>query len=119
MDVEPHRQVARDQPQDDQPAATLPTQSVPELLSPAFMKLQHADTHFSSLGAAIRSFLDKHPLELAPDPVDEEGWRVVRLGATTAPPPEWGVVLGDGIYDCRSALDGGIRHYRSAHPWRR
>jgi hypothetical protein len=82
--------------------------SVPDLLFPAFLKLRHADSHFSELGREIRAFLDAHPLELTADDPDVDGWRVVRVGDVEPAPAEWGVVLGDGIHDCRSALDNAV-----------
>lgn len=87
------------------PAETL---AVHSLVEPAALKLQHADRHFSALGTAIRQFLDANPLELTVDDADADRWRVVRVAGFPRPPLEWGVLLGDGIHDCRSALDNAV-----------
>lgn len=84
------------------------TVEVPELLVPAILKLTHANEHFAALGREVRGLLDAQDAELAADPPDGQGWRIVRIGSVPVAPYEWGAILGDGVHDCRSALDNAV-----------
>lgn len=84
---------------DEPPAGDRRRIAVPGPLAGAFARLTHADEHFDALGREIRAYLERHKMGLAPN--HEDGWQVVRVASLPRPPMEWGVILGDGLHDCR------------------
>lgn len=91
----------------DEPAATeRRTIAVPAELVGAVAKLTHGERHFDALGREIWSFLEQDQMDLASS--HEDGWQVVRVASVPEPPLEWGVSLGDGLHDFRSALDNAV-----------
>lgn len=82
--------------------------AVPDLMYPAFLKLAHANTHFTALGDEVRTFLAQNEPEMVVEYDPTTGWQSVRIVAIPELPRDWGVILGDALHDCRSALDNTV-----------
>ena len=69
------------------------------------MKLERADNHLHTLENMIQGFIDSESREIVPDLDPESGYYIFRVKWHNSPPVECGVVLGDLLFNLRSALD--------------
>lgn len=78
-------------------------------LTNTLAKLARADEHLGALDAEAREFAGLDPYSVVTDPQrDGDGAYVARLEVREWPPLRLGVILGDVLYNWRSALDNMI-----------
>lgn len=80
------------------------TEPVEHPLAGFFLKFQRAETHFRTLHDEINGFLNGD-FYAAGVQLDRNRHPVVRIKLTRPIPGEWSVLIGEIVYDLRSALD--------------
>jgi hypothetical protein len=68
-------------------------------------KVKRANHHIKDLEGLIRDFLDSKPYEVFIEEDVQAGRKRHRLRIRREPPPSWGPVIGEVLFNLRSALD--------------
>lgn len=69
------------------------------------LKLNRAQEHLYALSASVAEFLRDPESYSTVAEFDEQRRPVLRVGDARQPPPEWGVQIGECIYNFHSGLD--------------
>lgn len=68
-------------------------------------KIDRSFEHLETLVREVEIFIEGHPYDSIPGPVDAEGWKIARFHIIREPPPRLGIIAGDYAHNLRSALD--------------
>lgn len=78
------------------------------LLDSAHLKVDRANQHANALKATIERWLEDRPYSISFHAEGDTGQQAFLIHIEREPPPEWSVVIGEAVYNLRSALDHAV-----------
>jgi hypothetical protein len=74
-------------------------------LASSRLRIERAAEHLKSLSDHMATAQEAKPLAFSTHKEHETGWKVIRLEVLQEPPPRFGLVAGELLYQLRAALD--------------